>query len=1277
MGSSPESVRFLLQQLQCRPQTICWSQPRPVLLHRGHNHKLGFHFKTFSYPESWETVTVVVRVKEDCGVGAGRWLQVGDRILTVGAVPLTCLREEEVKHVFTCSQNPDVHLQVCAMAMSRATTDPNSQNPDVHLQVCAMAMSRATTDPNSQVKRFLSVNSGASGGSGTASVDSTERPKYRLSPPSSSFSSSFSATLSLLRCAGPGPQVEPETPPPPPPSRRRQQAPRECATYKRPGYPLHSAPHLNPQPQYHSLPDRMEDDIILPDDIILCEADTPSSLPPVLTRLPNTPTPSSSASFSSSLHSQYPGAAFVNTVSTGIGGESVVGSSSASSQQQQQQQRSLGVEVCRAPGCNTQRLCLWHRFVMMHPQFVIWEPFTKTVVLEKHHGKQASFGFKYKVKKHDGPPEEVFALVTEVTMGGLAWNLLLAGDWIRSLNGTPVNTAKEAFSPDFRSLSSLRLVIQRPEGLSWKGVPKLKALAQSSGISLHIPIPVPLEAASAAAPQPADNARPPPPPPPADHRFKYLDRHAAPGSEEGGGSCRVGAREPNCQHRHRASFDDPLLEQYPRLGQSPGEHIPLNTLLSRPVPSCGGEQSAFPQARVVVCGAHGSAAAFVRGLVGDGVDLESDAPVQSFQLSLQRGGGGGGGGADADISVSSQRRQLTALINDWESLTCHAGEREGQGEGGRCMNLELHAISDEGFFHHCCPWLLPSCTLVIFTFHVHKLLNQPQAETRRLAAMVCSMQDASHPSEASALKIRLYGMPSGPQRDVLAEEIQGMFYVTDSGSRLLERYGLAVNVTVPSCGRSMAATRREVFAACQDHLVQTAASSQCVLARVVDSLSAGGHWGVKVSGREVARVVVGEGGDAEMVRSVIGGLVETGSLLVCGSTSSSNRPGKKPEEVGAEHQDYLLPFSAVQALASFLVKPLLDNHTPDSRQKWFKLITTARLTRAELAELLDSETSSSLSVEVLERLGVAFRLCSASPGVRGDSGFGEDSAAAAAGGDFVLPYFLQDEEGGGGGGGEEGEREGGERFVMRFERPLSWRGYFDMLCKLSALPATEEVVVPGHCRAGVRHNGLRLALHWRKDSGCNGVFVAVKRSSRSREGGQLLPELERLFSFVLPPAVPFKVQVADCSSPSSHLPSRDGPPALRSAAAMHEEETFVKPVVPVETEWRSLQMGDAACRDLPLTSLPWSVLNQAAILLSVGMPTGHDWRSVAELTGKSMVEIYAYEAISSVAREVPAMTFLREWMLTGKVQQFLDILETLERPDVRDLILNHLRDRAN
>ena len=156
---------------------------------------------------------------------------------------------------------------------------------------------------------------------------------------------------------------------------------------------------LSTHHQVHSLPARMEDDIILTDDIVLCERDGPNSLPHIPIPLPNTPSPSATAT------NQHPASIFATTVSTGIGGASPNNNSGGGGgggggepNAGASGSRSLGVEVCRAPGCSMQKMCLWHKFVLGYPQYVIWEAATKTVVLDKNNS--ASFGFKYKVKKY-------------------------------------------------------------------------------------------------------------------------------------------------------------------------------------------------------------------------------------------------------------------------------------------------------------------------------------------------------------------------------------------------------------------------------------------------------------------------------------------------------------------------------------------------------------------------------------------------------------------------------------------------------------------------------------------------------------------------------------------------------------------------------------------------------------------------------------------------------------------------------------------------------------
>ena len=441
----------------------------------------------------------------------------------------------------------------------------------------------------------------------------------------------------------------------------------------------------------------------------------------------------------------------------------------------------------------------------------------------------------------------------------------------------------QAFRPDFRNLCSLRLVIQRPEGLSPKCIARLRQQARSMRVNLHIPAPLQSEPSSSPSPQPqlAPNN--------VGQGLAQMIPRCTPrqfvslmgmGGDGGGGA---GVKDPDSGAS--PAMSDPMLEQYPRLAQSPGEHIPLTTLAATSLHSNSSilDKCVLPWARVVVCGAHGSAADFVRGLLEDctGVTVDLEASVQSFHLSLHRS-------VDFGTLVHPHPEPLAPLVQEWESTLHGAGGARRESDGAlKCLNVELYVVSDEEFFHHCAAWLLPTSALILLTFHVHKLLNQPEPETRRLATMVHTVRACGNSNGAVKTpcpEVLMYGVPSGSQRDVSAEEVQAIFYVTDSGSRLLEHHALAVpSVAVPACSDSMAAARRKLFSVCRDHAQQALVHQPTV--KVVDALS--GMTGVRVNGRDLSAMVARATGDADpaTLQAVTQDLLATGTLVLSGELS--------------------------------------------------------------------------------------------------------------------------------------------------------------------------------------------------------------------------------------------------------------------------------------------------------------------------------------------------------------------------------------------------------
>lgn len=1118
----------------------------------------------------------------------GGFLTRTDRILRICNVPVTTLGEAEVYRLL--GQNAQPTLQLFVATMDKA-------------------------DPGAQVKRFLSVNSGTSTGSGTASVDSTERPQVKRFAKSDSLEAASPPPLSA--------DHDPLTL-----SSHLSGLPTEASVAAEIGGAVRGKflPHLTTTA--HSLPVTMEDEIIL-QDILLCEANTTYSLPPVLSPHPT--------------HR----AAFLTT--TGIGGIGSVAEGGQSAAGVPSNANSLGVEVCRAPGCQLQN-CLWHKFVLSNPQYIIWDPATKTVVLDKN--GSATFGFKYKVKKHDGPPAELFALVTEVTPGGVAWNRLLPGDWIRSIDGTAIDTAKGAFRFEFSSLSSLRLVLQRPDGLSPRAATKLKQLAKSMRVPPYIP---------PAQPEPAPTFTPSPQKL-SSQAARYISGPFNPQGfvRQGSGKYResmgIGG---GSVFSPISAGTDPMLDQYPRLAQSPGEHIPLTTLVRTTLNphahaaigavECGCMQKrvksgcsasnkcVLPRARVVICGSHGSATEFVHGLLTDnGEVVKLDAYAQCFQLSMEWV-------EESGVQIHTWPQPFVSLMENGEDVC----------SGQRRLNLELYVVSDEDFFHHCASWLLPSASVIVLTFDIYKLMNQPDPETSRLAAMVHTVRTSRNMcSTSSNPTIVLYGVTSGSESGISTEEVQAIFYVTSYGHQLLEHYALNVpEVAQPLLASSMADARSTLFEAClqqcqQNHVHRSAGLFLDALTSCLD---------LHLSYAKLMAMHVKLALDVDL-DSLLCDLIAAGSLIPQGH-STLTRP--------LSEQAFIIPFNVLQSLLSLLIKPDVDSHSPASRQKWFKLLSQGRVSRAELCSVLaaDSPHHGHVTLDLLENLGIVFRLHPPSLG-RGDSGFAEEAM------DYIMPYFLFEDH-------QPQEAEGkGQQFVMKFSGRVSLQNYYDMLSVMSQLPATEAVEQVGKYTCNVLHNGMSFFLHLRKHS--DSIHVWAARSDRKSREAIRTRQLEQLFGCVVPPGMQFSLCTVESMDPNSGLLSGQEVASLAVqnrlspvdvAIGMDQQETSLKTLPSLPGASLARQTSKPS-RDAPLTSLPWSALKTIAIRLSFETISGPTWRDVAEQAGKSMDEIFAYEALAT--KELPALIFLKEWAQTASIQQLLGILDRLERPDVHDIILEYL-----
>ncbi|XP_033745230.1 uncharacterized protein LOC117330827 [Pecten maximus] len=349
--------------------------------------------------------------------------------------------------------------------------------------------------------------------------------------------------------------------------------------------------------------------------------------------------------------------------------------------------------------------------LLRFPHFIHWDPITKTVSLTR--GARGSFGFKFKVKMSKNA-DDLYTLVECITPEGPADGKLMVGDWIRSVNGQPLQSPREASSiPELLAKeTTVRIVLQRPEGLSQNIFPPTPSLPDPD---VHYPSVPGNPLASEQPKMPAYQRLP-------THNSGKGRPVSCDTVQRGGKSYRVTPLPESSDPQDPQDISVDLFE--------------LNRTVN------------LPKVRVFLCGSE--ARALARLLLPGVLSSQSDNSSGLYQcikctMGMDREGA---------ISFTSWS-SFDYLVNDESSSRLHASnesltksdifrDRDETSSfiHNGSINVELFIMPDDRFtpedkfFHHCCQYLFTRTSIFVLTFDGAKVVTSTHTEIQRLQNVI-------------------------------------------------------------------------------------------------------------------------------------------------------------------------------------------------------------------------------------------------------------------------------------------------------------------------------------------------------------------------------------------------------------------------------------------------------------------------------------------------------------------------------------------------------------
>ncbi|XP_041348493.1 uncharacterized protein LOC121368043 [Gigantopelta aegis] len=1218
MGSTP--IRTVIYQLKNNSSSVVWSCCRNVTLFRGHSNKLGLTFKTICEQAGIDNCTLITRIKETCEYTGE--LNVSDRILAINDICIAGFSESEVSEIFEDLDVSEYHLVVQSVKLG---TDDRT----------ASEMSSEYLLP--KVKRNMSSTSSH----GATSQGSVDRPKS--SGANKKLAKSSSSSLEHDHPVSPSvvsPFERSIVKPTPAPGHKKNAEHSVAHAYhplvdidqitgrsdgtaasagahvfcqadvRPPGVPMpHQWNWAGHETSYsynrtQSLPVSCDEDIGLEE--ITCEV---QSLP-----LQSGAANQSGTAAPSSFYSQ----------DSGLGGSKL------------QEPGQLDIPVCRTQLCQVQH-CLWHMAVLKFPQHVIWDPGTKTVMLEKN--PQTAYGFHYKIKIHVHPRETcMYALVDKVEKVKPAFGKLEIGDWIRSVNGHALQSMEaDSLNIIIHKSSSLRLVIQRPTGISQKGSTSIKGMLKNLR-----PLQMPHRPKTKSSPGPLRH------PSTMGQRTSTGITNLSPRVVSPLASCPAGqVQSCKCCGQDRGLSPDrmisnPLSSSTSSVDNSvravsPTNGLPLNAPMELPIPKvrifiCGNKSNVF--ANLLVMGASEEARIPLESHVHYSrlclrKNDQSRVTFDKWQFGLTE---------NRDKSVAPDSPQNTTT-NQWLSFP-----------NVKQISADIFIIWDENFFHHCSHFLFTKNSVFLIAFDAHKLLNLASTEISRIENILHTIRSFA---SDSAL-VQLHGILSS--ETVKADEVRTLFYT--SHGKQLGRYAISIpDIVFLQKDEDLSVLdglRSSIFDIANSSCTTQSVSMKSL--QLSEALSGTeGRTRCVWSSEDLAVLLQSVYDKNFLQRSTAQELIQLGDLV---PVSISGHSGS---------DQYIIPVDILPRLAHLVLWAGVET-SPNSMsisaiEAWTKLLTTATLTHGELRLLLDKNiVDSATFITCLESLGIIFKISPPSSG------------ATSAGTSYLIPYFLVDchpSE-------QVPEQESSHELFVGFKKRIPWVTFFRIVSSLGLVAESSTVKMSGPCCCSVVLEGVPVTLVFLKT--LDRVTILIQKGHGTPKERVALDVMRKVLVSSLPrdedcifgPACPL---TDNHRGSTGHALDMSCASNITCSGLLLDQHPTVRLWLSSGSQDNSENITAGYSNEDKLKqsfmTLPFSVFQKVITRLTI--KHSNDWKDLAARIGKTLDDVMVYEAVA--VNHLPAEELLKEWGRSseGTIANLLQALKDMDRPDIYDHITEYLQ----